>query len=308
MNVDFTEKRSEPRRIIDQYHSVEFSLRDCAFTYQFKIWDISSKGICVLVKEDSNFKTALSFLFTIILLHCFLLTSAWAQKFPKPKGAINDYAEVIAPQYARPMDLLAREVLQKTGTSIVVVTLKSIGDNDPADYANRLYEAWGIGKKGEDKGVLILLAVEERKVRIETGYGVEGILPDGLVGEILDTYVVPYLKKGNYNKGLSNALAVVSSVIAKDAEISLTGSSTTNYQTKKKLKERPRINLFYLILFLIVLTMLLGTRRGRTILPFILLMLLAGSRGGGGSFGGFGGGFGGFGGGLSGGGGAGRGF
>ena len=97
-------------------------------------------------------------------------------------------------------------------------------------------------------------------------------------------------------------------MIAKDAEISLTGSSTTNYQTKKKLKERPRINLFYLILFLIVLTMLLGTRRGRTILPFILLMLLAGSRGGGGSFGGFGGGFGGFGGGLSGGGGAGRGF
>ena len=54
MKDDFTEKRSEPRSIIDQYHSVEFSLRDCAFTYQFKIWDISSKGICVLVKEDSD--------------------------------------------------------------------------------------------------------------------------------------------------------------------------------------------------------------------------------------------------------------
>ena len=54
MKNDFTEKRSEPRSIIDQYHSVEFSLHDCAFTYQFKIWDISSKGICVLVKEDSD--------------------------------------------------------------------------------------------------------------------------------------------------------------------------------------------------------------------------------------------------------------
>jgi uncharacterized protein len=259
-------------------------------------------------KYDVKLKASLSLFIIILLLYCFLLTSAGAQKFPEPRGAINDYAGVITPKYARPMDLLAREVLQKTGTSVVVVTLKSIEGNDPADYANKLYEAWGIGKKGEDKGVLILLAVEERQVRIETGYGVEGILPDGLVGEILDTYVVPYLKKGNYDKGLSNALVAVSSVIAKDAEVSLTGSSTTPYQTKRKIKETRRINLFSLILFFIVLTLLLGTRRGRSILPFILLMLLAGGRGGGSSFGGFGGGFGGFGGGLSGGGGAGRGF
>jgi len=259
-------------------------------------------------KYDVKLKASLSLFIIILLLYCFLLTSAEAQKFPEPRGAINDYAGVITPQYARPMDLLAREVLQKTGTSVVVVTLKSIEGNDPADYANKLYEAWGIGKKGEDKGVLILLALEERQVRIETGYGVEGILPDGLVGEILDTYVVPYLKKGNYAKGLSNALVAVSSVIAKDAGISLTGSSTTPYQTKRKIKKTPRINLFSLILFFIILTLLLGTRRGRTILPFILLMLLAGGRGGGSSFGGFGGGFGGFGGGLSGGGGAGRGF
>jgi uncharacterized protein len=259
-------------------------------------------------KYDLKLKASLSLFVSILLLHCFLLTSARAQKFPEPKGAINDYAEVITPQYERPMDLLAREVLQKTGTSVVVVTLKSIEGNDPADYANKLYEAWGIGKKGEDKGVLILLVLTERKVRIETGYGVEGILPDGLVGEILDTHVVPYLKKGNYGKGLSNALVAVSSVIAKDAGISLTGSSTPHNQTKKKIQEKPRINLFALILFFIVLTLLLGTRRGRTILPFILLMLLAGGRGGGSSFGGFGGGFGGFGGGLSGGGGAGRGF
>jgi len=71
--------------------------------------------------------------------------------------------------------------------------------------------------------------------------GVEGILPDGLVGEILDKYVVPHLRKGNYDKGLSNAVVAVSSVIAKDAEISLTGSPAT-YKTKK-VKEKPQINL-----------------------------------------------------------------
>ena len=78
----------------------------------------------------------------------------------------------------------------------------TIGENEEYNlYANGLYKAWGIGKKGEDKGVLIFLTVKERKIRIETGYGVEGILPDGLVGEILDKYVVPFLKEGNYGKG-----------------------------------------------------------------------------------------------------------
>jgi uncharacterized protein len=261
-----------------------------------------------MLERKLNFKCKVPlFLFiAILVLHISLLSSKGSETFPEPKGPVNDYAGVLTPQYKQSLDLLAREVLQKTGTSVILVTLKTIEDNDPADYANRLYEAWGIGEKGEDKGVLILLSLEERRVRIETGYGVEGILPDGLVGEILDTYVVPYLKKGDYNKGLSNAVAAVSSVIAKDAEISLTGGNTSS--TTRTAEEKPHTNLFFLILVFIVFVMLIGTRQGRAILPFILLMLLAGGRGGGGGFGGFGGGFGGFGGGMSGGGGAGRGF
>ncbi len=204
------------------------------------------------------------------------------------------------------MELLAREVLQKTGTTVVVATVKSIGDNDLTDYANRLYEEWGIGKKGEDKGVLIILAVDERRIRIETGYGVEGILPDGLVGNILDRYVVPHLKQNDYDKGMANALVAVSQVIAKDANVSLTGSPTgtpSRYPARKR-----QVNPLSLIMLIIVIALLLGTRQGRRMLPFIILMLMMGGRGGGGGFGGFSGGFGGFGGGLSGGGGAGRGF
>ena len=205
------------------------------------------------------------------------------------------------------MDLLSREVLQKTGVAIVVATVKSIEDNDPADYVNRLYEAWGIGKKGEDKGILIFLALKERRIRIETGYGVEGILPDGLVGEILDKHALPSLKKGDYGKGLANAMVAVSYIVAKDAGVSLTGSPTISKM--RKTQEKSGFNLFSLILFFIVFALLLGTRQGRAMLPWILLMLMMGSRGGGGgSFGGFGGSFGGFGGGMSGGGGAGRGF
>ena len=121
------------------------------------------------------------------------------------------------------MESLAREVLQKTGTAVVVATVPTVGDRVVDDYATRLYESWGIGKKGEDKGVLILLALKERRVRIETGYGVEGILPDGVVGEIIRLHVIPQLKQGDYGRGLLNAMTAVSDVIARNAGVTLTG-------------------------------------------------------------------------------------
>jgi len=146
-----------------------------------------------------------------MILVSLLLTPSqvlWgAEEFPKHTGLINDFAGVIPQSEKQKMNILATEVLQKTGTSVVVVTMPTVGDSDVVIYTNELYQAWGIGKKGEDKGVLILLAVKERRIRIETGYGVEGILPDGRVGEILDKYAVPLLKKGAYGKGLYNALA-----------------------------------------------------------------------------------------------------
>jgi len=202
------------------------------------------------------------------------------------------------------MEILTKEVLQKTGTSLVVVTMETIGDADVPTYVNQLYQTWGIGKKGEDKGVLIFLALKERRIRIETGYGVEGILPDGRVGEILDTYVVPFLKEGQYGKGLYNALAAVSDVIAKDANVELTGELKVYRPPRRRVR---RIGLFPLFIIIFILFSFL--RRGRRgILPLLILSSMGGRGGFGGGFGGFGGGFGGFGGGMSGGGGAGRGF
>jgi len=240
--------------------------------------------------------------------------TAGAEKFPAPVGAVNDFANLISPQYRQEMTALAREILEKTGTSVVVVTLPTVGDNDPREYANRLYQAWGIGKKGEDKGVLIFLALKERRIRIETGYGVEGILPDGLAGEILDRDVTPYLRKGDYGRGLLNAMVSVSRVIAADAKVSIGGQAGARDSAKpapRKKGMRLTSGLTGFLLFVLVAVLLLGTRQGRELLPFILGMIIGGmGRGGGsgGGFDGFGGGFGGFGGGMSGGGGADRGF
>ena len=243
-------------------------------------------------------------------LLCFMSAAAAAspEAFPQPAGAVSDFAGVVPTELRARMEDLSREVLQKTGVSVVVAALETIGDGDVDDYANRLYSAWGIGKKGEDRGVLILLAVRERRIRIETGYGVEGILPDGLAGEILDRYAIPHLKKNDFGPGLYNALAAVSAVIAKDAGVELTG--LPRRESRSAGKRAREGNWLTPVLLILVAAVLLGTKRGREdILPLLLVLLASGGgsrRGGFGRFGG--GGFGGFGGGSSGGGGASRGF
>jgi uncharacterized protein len=145
------------------------------------------------------------------------------------------------------------------------------------------------------------LTVKERKIRIETGYGVEGILPDGLVGEIRDTYLKPQLQAGNYGQAFYDTMYACSSYIAKDAGVELSGTPAP-YRTKAR-AEKKGISVTGIIIFLIIAALLIGTKTGRRMLPWILLLLLSGGGRGGG--GGFSGGFGGFGGGGSGGGGAG---
>lgn len=258
---------------------------------------------CCLTKRKMTALILVVFTFFV-----FFYSYGWAAvSFPAATGAVNDFAGVIPAEVSDRMAGLSQEVLEKTGTTVVVATVKDVGDNEPDMYANELYQAWGIGKKGEDKGVLIFLALKERKIRIETGYGVEGILPDGLVGEILDRYVTPYLQKGDYGTGLGNAVAAVAQVVAKDAGVTLTGNASV--KAIPRTRQGSRGNVIPLIIFFLVMIPLLATRQGRAMLPYLIIALLSGSRGGGGGgFGGFGGGYGGFGGGSSGGGGASRGF
>jgi len=256
----------------------------------------------------SSWRREILALFLAALVSLWIAGLAQAQEpFPPARGAVNDFAGVIASADAARMEALCREVLEKTGASVVVATFPSLEGEELNDTVNRLYSFWGLGKKGKDRGVLIFLALKERKIRIETGYGVEGILPDGKVGEILDRQVLLYLKRGEYSRGLVEAVTAVSGVIAAEGGVALTGSPPRQTEGPPS---RQRSNFGLSLILLVIFLSLLGTRRGREILPWIMLMLLRGSgrRGGGDfdGFGSFGGGFGGFGGGSSGGGGAGR--
>lgn len=247
-----------------------------------------------------------------LVFACFWVCSVPARAerpFPKPKGLVNDFADVIAPRFEKQIAAVAGELFLKTNIPVVVVTMPDIGGAEYNDYANRLYEAWGIGKKGEDKGVLIFVTIKERKMRIETGYGVEGILPDGLVGEIRDRYMIPFLKQDKYGEGLLNGTIAVSQIIAKATGVQLTGEPVPRAAKKR----RSGAGLGLIPLIFIFLVMFLSRRRGGSWLFFLPLLMGGsgpryGSGGFGGSFGGFSGGFGGFGGGMSGGGGAGGSF
>jgi uncharacterized protein len=250
----------------------------------------------------------------LLLLALFSLAPVLARAerpFPKPVGLVNDFANVIPPGDKLKIQTVTNELLQKTGIPVVVVTMPDIGGAEYNDYVNRLYGAWGIGKKGEDKGVLIFVTVKERKMRIETGYGVEGILPDGLVGEIRDRYMIPYLKENRFGEGLLNGTLAVTRVIAEHEGVRLSGRAAA-----KAPRKRSSGLAFLPLLLIFLIAMFISRRRGGSWLLLLPLFMGGGGnygsgpRGGGfgGSFGGFGGGFGGFGGGMSGGGGAGGGF
>ncbi len=148
----------------------------------------------------------------------------------EPQGWVNDFANVIDPTYKNKINSLILEVERKTTSEIAVVTVESIAPYDEKEYARALFEKWGIGKKGKDNGILVLLAVKERRWRIETGYGIESILPDRLCGEIGQNYMVPYFKEGKYSEGLYYGVAEIIRVITQDTKATVQYWETTQYK------------------------------------------------------------------------------
>ncbi len=239
-----------------------------------------------------------------ILLGFFLLFGAGLLRgddFPKPTGWISDYAGVIDSQSAQKINLIITELEEKTGAEIAVATVKSLENDTIENFSIKLFQKWGIGKKGKDNGVLIISAIEDKKLRIEVGYGLEGILPDGLCGAILDNYIIPHFKQGEYGEGLSMGVLAVASVIAKDTGIELSAGTIAVEQKAKK-----SIFAFFLQFLFVIVIIYLFIRH--PFLFFFLIQMSAGGRGFGSGGSGSGGGFGGFGGGLGGGGGASRGW
>jgi uncharacterized protein len=236
----------------------------------------------------------------------FIALPLFAQKLPKPVGFVNDFAGVIDESSKSQMEMLIRAVQEKTGAEIAVVAVQTIEPyGSIEEYSIDLASEWGVGKTGEDTGVVIILAMKERRLRLEVGYGLEGVIPDGLAGEIMDKSIIPSFQAGDYGGGFLKGVQAVSGIIAKEYDVDL---SSYDVQESRRYTRTGIPGLGYLIF--IIIAMLFGG--GRFLWPLIFLggMTRRGYYGGGFGSGGssFGGGFSGFGGGGFGGGGATRGF
>jgi uncharacterized protein len=152
---------------------------------------------------------------SLFLISCFLVVTGTvvAQTFPEPQGHVNDFASLLSAQGKQQLEDQLSRLEQETTIEIAVVTVNSLEGTTVEDYANRLFEKWGIGKKGKDNGVLLLVAKEERKVRIEVGYGLEAVLTDSRAGRILDNDVVPQFKQGNYEKGITDGVIAIETLL-----------------------------------------------------------------------------------------------
>jgi uncharacterized protein len=138
----------------------------------------------------------------------------------KPQGYVNDFAGVINPETKQELNALCAEVDQKVQAQIAVVTVKSLEGEPIEDFSIDLATRWGIGPKQKDRGVMILLAPNDRRYRFEVGYGLEPILPDGLVGDF-GRQARPLLGAGNYSGALLLMTQRVAAVIAKDRGVTL---------------------------------------------------------------------------------------
>lgn len=227
------------------------------------------------------------------------LSAETAGQLPQPTSYVQDFAGVIDAASKQQMEALSHEVYEKAHATIEVVTIHSLDGETIEQFSTELEDKWKVGPKGTDRGVLMVLAINDHKRRIEVGYGLEGILNDAKVGDI-GRSMVPLLRQDQYGPSLLMGEQQIASVIAADAHVTLTTPMAAPPQPQEE--RRQGTNWFGLIFFVIILLLFVGGGRGRgSWLPWFFLGNFLGGGGGrwrgGGGFGGGGGGFGGGGGG-----------
>jgi uncharacterized protein len=243
-----------------------------------------------------------------------------AQLPPELTAPVNDFAHVVDPSSARRLSDMIRALEQKTGDVVVVATVPTIEPyGDVREYAVKMFEnrGRGIGRKGKDNGLLILVAIKERQVRVEVGYDLEQWITDGFSGETSRNVIAPEFRNGRYGAGLVAGAQRIIARIAQGRGVTLDNVPAAAPVDRRPARTPVPLSLFFWLFIAILIISRIGGGRGRRRRfwgggPWSGWSSGVGPFGGGwsgggfgGGGGGFGGGFGGFGGGRSGGGGGG---
>jgi uncharacterized protein len=250
-------------------------------------------------------KPAVFLIIWILIFNAAVVVNAIEIPVPPPDPVV-DLAGIIDDSIKSKLNGYLRELEHKTTAQVAVLTIKSLEGQSLEDFSITIaHDKWKLGQRGKDNGVLMLISLAEKKYRIEVGYGLEGILPDSLVGGIGRQYLVPYFRKGDYSSGIYAAALIIANEIAGDAGVKISGlpavKKSRQSQTGKK-SSGPIGKIMSLLIFLVIFFIFI--RNPRSFLAFMLLSAMGGRSGhwgrsgggfggGGGSFGGGGGGFGG---------------
>ncbi len=176
--------------------------------------------------------------FTLVSLSVLFLLAAVPALAENPKdihpsGYVTDLAGVIAPDTKARLEELCREVEEKTGAQIAVVTLHSLDGESVENYGVDLYKKLGVGSKGDNRGVLLLVAPDEHKYRIEVGYGLEPVINDARAGDA-GRAMVPSLRQGNYSAAIETATWMLAKYIADDRGVTLSGQPPARQRRQRE--------------------------------------------------------------------------
>ncbi|MBN1607904.1 MAG: TPM domain-containing protein, partial [Polyangiaceae bacterium] len=218
---------------------------------------------------------------------------ASALEVPPLEGRVNDHAKLLSEQTRRSLTSMLARYEQKTGHQLAILTIPTLEGDPIEDFSMRVVEAWKLGRAKQDDGVLILVASNDRKMRIEVGYGLEGELPDIRAGRIVSDVMAPRFRQGDFDGGVA---AAVRAVMDATGGAGIAPAQAPAPRTRRKRTDFVPVA-FFALFFL--LPLMLRSRRGR---GFGGMIFWGGGFGGGGGFSGGGGGFSGGGGGFGGGG------
>ena len=248
--------------------------------------------VCHLSKPNIVRVISLTFIFLFILMPHTDMGLAQTVEVPRPIGDIyvQDFADVLSQTEENEIRQIGRAIEDQTTNQLSVLTVKSLGEASVEEYANEAFRNYGIGTTENNNGVLLLLAMTEQKIRIEVGYGLEAIIPDGKAGRIIDRNAIPYLQNGQPNIAIMNTYQALANEVA--------GEATNNSSANVHQQESPFPS--WLLIILVVGLIFLDIKFFGGMITFSLLSILSRSGRGGGPRGG--------GGGSSGGGGASRGW
>ena len=186
---------------------------------------LMKKNIMRQRNQQKMFQKFLSSKYRLLVLALFLFllipNKVYAIVQQTSDFYVNDSAGILTEDTKRYIIDNSVKLNNVDGTQIVVVTVENLEGMSIEDYATELFRSYGIGDKEKNNGLLLLLALEERKFRVEVGYGLEGILPDGKTGRFQDEYIIPYLKNNEWNDGIRNGYDAFYSEIVKENNLNL---------------------------------------------------------------------------------------